>query len=298
MTHSRPPPSGGSSFNDVRTYRAAFLRACRLDVEVAKPGNVSVASPGHGMDAAMFIASSEAAAPALFAVGAPVGARIEGAVEASVASAGCNTNLGIVLLVAPLARALEQGGRGSLPALRRALDATLRALDIADARAAFRAIARARPGGLGTVPQQDVQHAPSATLLDAMRLAAQRDRIARQYADGYDEVFSIGLPAWQRSGGDATRATLLTFIEWLGSAPDSHIARKYGDEVAHRVTAEANRWRDQAVVNPSLSLDAWDRSLKARRLNPGTSADLTVATAFVAMVLDAKSAPQRRSGLA
>lgn len=282
-------------------HRAAFLRACRLDVEVRKPGNVGIASPGHGMDASMFIASSEAAAPALFARGATVGARIERAIEASVAAAGCNTNLGIVLLIAPLARALE-GDAASIEPLRRALDATLRALDLEDTRAAYRAIVRANPGGLGVASQQDVHAAPSVTLLDAMKLAAPRDRIARQYADGYAELFSIGLPAWRR-GGDAARATLTTFIDWLASAPDSHIARKYGDEVAHRVTAEAKQWRDQAVVNPSLwsdtALDEWDRSLKSRALNPGTSADLTVATAFVAMVLDAnRGSAQGLGGLA
>jgi triphosphoribosyl-dephospho-CoA synthase len=35
----------------------AFLCACELDVRVRKPGNVSLASPGHGMQAAMFIES-------------------------------------------------------------------------------------------------------------------------------------------------------------------------------------------------------------------------------------------------
>jgi triphosphoribosyl-dephospho-CoA synthase len=261
--------------------RDAFLCACRLDVEVRKPGNVSVASPGHGMDAAMFIASSEAAAAPLFADGAPVGARIEGAVAASFAAAGCNTNLGIVLLCAPLARALEApGAASSARALQSRVGEVLSALDIDDARAAFRAIARANPGGLGRAPREDVAAAPGVSLLEAMRLAAGRDRIARQYADGYAELFAIGLPAWA-AGRDAADATLRVFLAWLSSAPDSHIARKHGIEVAQAVTAESRAWTDQPGNNPE-ALARWDAALKARGLNPGTSADLTVATAFVA----------------
>lgn len=297
MVHPLPPPSGGSSSNDA--WVAAFLHACRLDVEVRKPGNVSIASPGHGMDASMFIASSEAAAPALFARGAPVGARIEAAVQASIEAAGCNTNLGIVLLIAPLARALEAPGAGEdAGALQREIGAVLLALDTADARAAYRGIARANPGGLGWAPQQDVHAAPTATLLEAMRLAAGRDRIARQYADGYAELFAIGLPAWTRGGDDPARSMLCTFVHWLASAPDSHIVRKQGAAVAHRVTVEAARFRDQLVVNPGTALAAlaaWDESLKSRGLNPGTSADLAVATAFVARCLEGAEGVSKRA---
>ncbi|HEV8313480.1 MAG TPA: triphosphoribosyl-dephospho-CoA synthase, partial [Burkholderiaceae bacterium] len=137
--------------------RAAFLRACQLDVEVRKPGNVSFASPGHRMHAQQFIASAEAAQQALFAPGLSVGQRIEAAVTATLAVAGCNTNLGIVLLVAPIAAALERDPQArSAARLRAAVSAVLRTLDIGDARATYRAIARANPGGLGRADAQDV----------------------------------------------------------------------------------------------------------------------------------------------
>ena len=77
----------------IERARACFLRACWLDVAVRKPGNVSLVSPGHGMEASMFIASAQAAAGALFEPGLGVGARIEGAVAATWAVAGCNTKL-------------------------------------------------------------------------------------------------------------------------------------------------------------------------------------------------------------
>ena len=177
--------------------RRAFLWACGLDVAARKPGNVSLASPGHGMQAAQFLASAQAAAGPLCATGAPVGARIEAAMRATLAVAGCNTNLGIVLLCAPLAAAHERWvpASGAL-GLRTELQATLAALDLDDARAAYRAIALTQPGGLGAVPDQDVHQPPAVGLREAMALAAPRDLIARQYADGYEALFALGLPAF------------------------------------------------------------------------------------------------------
>ena len=90
--------------------RACFLQACWLDVAVRKPGNVSLASAGHRMQADMFLASAQAAVGPLFASGARVGERIEGAMAATWAAVGCNTNLGILLLAAPVAAASERPG--------------------------------------------------------------------------------------------------------------------------------------------------------------------------------------------
>lgn len=266
----------------------AFLRACTLDVAVRKPGNVSHASPGHGMQAAQFIASAHAAAAHLFQPGARVGRRIEAAVSASWEAAGCNTNLGIVLLCAPLAAAAESRHGGSL---RQALQRTLQVLDIDDAAAAFRAITQANPGGLGDAPQQDVHAPPSIGLRDAMALAADRDRIARQYRDGFAELFDIGLaalpPAFPLMADadprDAAPAVQAVYLAWLATHPDSHIVRKHGEAVAHSVMSAAQGWQARAAAHGGpLDADpayiAWDEGLKARRINPGTSADLTVAT--------------------
>lgn len=256
-----------------------------------KPGNVSAASPGHGMDAGLFLASARVAAAGLFAPGAPVGARIEAAVAATLAAAGCNTNLGILLLCAPLARALEAAGPGVTPAaLRAALDAVLAALDVADARAAYRAIAAAHPGGLGRAEAQDVHEEPTVTLREAMRLAAPRDRIALQYANGYADLFDLALPALAAAlppdrRVDA-RAVQALYLALLAGFPDAHIVRKHGADAAQAVTAEAAPWRARAQAGEALDADpafaAWDERLKARGLNPGTSADLTVAALFIA----------------
>lgn len=288
-----------ASIATPRSARDAFLQACRLDVEVRKPGNVSVASPGHGMVATQFIDSAAAAAPALFATGASVGERIEGAVRASVCAAGCNTNLGIVLLVAPIAAALQRLGGddiGTVTAdeLRDALRRELQRLSVADAAGAYRGIALAHPGGLGDADSADVNAGPpSMTLLQAMTLAAHRDRIARQYACGFAELFEVGLPAWRRAvdtTGNPKDAMLDAFIAWLATAPDSHIVRKHGAAAADTVMSEAMHWHSAGPRRTSTSplddgaLAEWDDRLKARGLNPGTSADLSVMTAFVGLL--------------
>lgn len=271
--------------------RRAYLVACTLDVAVRKPGNVSLASPGHGMQAAQFLASARASAGPLLERGASVGQRIERAVAASWAAAGCNTNLGIVLLCAPVARAAEQRGMRAWPA---ALQAVLEGLDRADAAAAYRGIAQARPGGLGRADAQDVHEAPSVTLREAMALAAERDTIARQYAHGFVDVIEAAAAVedcgFTRMALDASAApeptvaaqVLRVYLHWLASRPDSHIVRKHGDAVAQTVMHAAQAWRGVAQPQDDPDFAAWDEALKAARINPGTSADLTVATLFLA----------------
>jgi len=280
--------------------RAAFLRACELDVAVRKPGNVSLASPGHGMQAAQFRASAHAAAGPLFELGARVGPRIEAAQAASWAACGCNTNLGILLLCAPLALAVErQAGAGTAAGLRQAVAEVLAGLDLDDSRAAFRAIAAARPGGLGRTGAEDVHLPPSLDLRAAMALAAGRDSIARQYSDGYAGIFEIGLPALLASGRGLDAATAAglpdtaavqrLFLTLLGAAPDSHIVRKHGPDLAQTVMRAAQAWQldlaRRGVDRPALDEDpaylAWDEALKREGINPGTTADLCVASLMV-----------------
>jgi triphosphoribosyl-dephospho-CoA synthase len=170
--------------------------------------------------------------------------------------------------------------------------AILNGLTIADAIDAFAAIRRANPGGLGRAETQDVGTAPTVTLLEAMRLAADRDLIARQYATGYADVFQIGVArteASRKSGHARDWTATLVFLDFLRTAPDSHIARKFGTETAEQVRAEAARIHcalpeDAAAAFPSLM--QFDRSLKEHGFNPGTSADLTVASLLAVELLD------------
>ncbi|WP_354687838.1 triphosphoribosyl-dephospho-CoA synthase [Cupriavidus necator] len=279
--------------NTADNIRRAFLWACSLDVMVAKPGNVSIEASGHGMTAGLFLASAEASAPELADAGAGVGTRIERAVMRTRAAAGCNTNLGILLLCAPLAAACERLGQPPDPErLHAALETVLAGLTVADAQAAYRGIALASPGGLGEAPDQDVSAIPTIDLRSAMRLAALRDTIARQYANGYADLFTLGLPVLRRQlarravwPDPLAHAVLAVYLAFLARFPDSHIVRKHGLEVAQSVTRQARAWDRHVATGHALDLPGlqrWDRELKLAGINPGTSADLTVACAMMA----------------
>jgi triphosphoribosyl-dephospho-CoA synthase len=262
---------------------AAFVAACRDELDAPKPGNVHVFADGHRMTAADFVRSAEAAAGPLAASGTRVGLRILQAVEAVRAAVGANTNLGIILLCAPLAAAAELE-----PAdLRIALSNVLGRLDIEDANLAFRAIALAAPGGLGHAEHHDVREPATVTLVDAMAEAAHRDRIAYQFSSNFDDIFDRGmtwLDASSRRWTDPKWATLAVYLGFLAAFPDTHIVRRYGTAVAEDVRATAmefeRRLQSEQPADLLADLLAWDGALKQRAINPGTSADLTVATLF------------------
>jgi triphosphoribosyl-dephospho-CoA synthase len=292
------------------TITEAFIAACRDELESPKPGNVHVYAGGHGMTAAQFEASAVAAVGPLCAPRARVGARIRGAIEATAEAVGTNTNLGIVLLCAPLAAAADavraSGAARPLPRargrvrvvrpqaeegeddLRQALRGVLDGLDIADAADAFAAIVQASPAGLGRAGRHDVFAPPQVTLAEAMAEAAGRDRVARQYATGFTDVFEVGIPLHTAAAArwaDSKFATLAVYLGLLSRFPDSHIVRKYGVACAAEVCRSALKFDTLLQEAPDPAgvvgeLLAWDADLKTRRINPGTTADLTVATSF------------------
>lgn len=278
--------SSPGSAERTALLRQAYVEACRRELRALKPGNVHIHAAGHGMTVAEFETSAEVSAPALASLGLAVGERIRGAVAATREAVGCNTNLGIILLAAPLLAAAERAGAdGIRPALAR----VLADLAVEDAVAAYEAIRLAAPAGLGRVAEQDAASAPTVDLRRAMALAAERDRIARQYVTDYADIFAIGVTrlSVQHHEEAGEWAVTHTYLEFLAAFPDSHILRKHGAAAAEKVRAEAAQllkrharqgagegWRD--------ALLAFDRALKADGLNPGTSADLTVASLLAA----------------
>ena len=174
--------------------------------------------------------------------------------------------------------------------LQSGLERALAGLTQSDAALGFRAIALAEPAGLGEAPEHDVTAPARVTLLEAMRAAASRDRIAFQYANDFRDIFGLGLgtlAAARLAGAEPWLATLRVYLAFFSSFPDSHIARKFGEEAAERVRREAAEFvekqgdrADPEILRAEALL--FDAALKARGLNPGTSADLTVATLFAA----------------
>jgi triphosphoribosyl-dephospho-CoA synthase len=198
---------------------------------------------------------------------------------------GQNTNLGIILLVAPLVKVSR-----SVP-LGEGITRVLADLTIEDAGHVFRAIRVANPGGLGESPEQDVRNEPTVTLLEAMKLAADRDMVARQYADGFADVFDFGTPAFLDAFarfGCVEAAIIESQFRWLAEYPDSLIARKNGQAVAEDVrrrAAEVLRLGGIATPEGRRAGVELDRHLRSdgNKLNPGTTADLITACLFVAL---------------
>ena len=273
----------------------SFLDACLAELDALKPGNVHRFGDGHDMTVNHFAASAEAAAPPIGRKGLAVGERIRLAVEATQRAVGQNTNLGIVLLAAPLAGAALEPGGGDL---KSRLHRVLHQLSVADAQNAYRVIRTAKPGGLGDAPSHNVASDPEVTLLEAMRAAEARDRIAWNYTHDFADIFELGLTwlaqaleRWSEPSWAATRV----YLGYLAHLPDTLIERKFGTRTATEVQEEAGPIEASFTSCPSpeamtAPLIAFDRALKARRLNPGTSADLTVATLFAASLIGQEGA--------
>ncbi|MGH6826466.1 triphosphoribosyl-dephospho-CoA synthase [Methyloceanibacter sp.] len=265
----------------------AFHDACLAELDALKPGNVHRFGDDPRMSVADFETSARVAAAPLAAAGASVGERIRASVEATIDAVGRNTNLGIVVLGAPLAAAALESASGDL---RERLAKVLAGLSVADAREVYAAIRHAKPGGLGEAPAHDVGKEPEITLLEAMEAAEGRDRIAWNYTHDFADVFDLGLPRLEQAMAHSDSLPLATtsvYLGFLAAIPDTLLTRKFGmaqalevQQEAKAVAARLGSHADEQVGNRELM--AFDRSLKSRGLNPGTSADLTVATLFAA----------------
>lgn len=280
----------------------AVYECCVLDVQAFKPGNVSEMSAGHGMAAADFIRSAKLSAPLLAKPGLGLGERVLQSAQAVMAELGCNTNLGILLLSAPLCQAALTAGPC---ALRDSLAAVLGNSTQHDADLVFRAIRLMQPAGLGRSEEHDVAQTPTVTLQEAMSYAAHRDRVAYQYANLFEDVFEHGVtrlesyrPIWPGAGEEWR--TVDCYLGFLALLPDSHVERKHGRRVAEWLCEQAQRVesRFKACENRhdviSLLQD-FDKELKRSGINPGTTADLTVASLLArrlrALVQRTESAP-------
>jgi len=268
----------------TKDIQDCIIWACEQEVLAPKPGNVNALSDGHNMEVADFIKSAHAIAPALTTEHASVGQRILLAIEATQSVVNCNTNLGIVLLFAPLCVAIEQCN--NFEQLAKKLNPILKNLTIEDAQQTYKAIRLANAGGLGNVGNQDISKTPTVTLLHAMDSAKDRDTIAAQYLNNYVDIFQIGLSNLTSAincGESVEWATTLAYLYLLTNTPDTLICRKQGKETAEKVSIKAQELVDKAIENKRLStfsseLESWDKELKRNAINPGTTADLTATT--------------------
>jgi triphosphoribosyl-dephospho-CoA synthase len=270
--------------------------ACILEVAAPKAGNVYPGASFPHLSWVDFAAAAAAIAPEIErAPGRRIGETVLAAVRASLRVTPTNANVGIVLLLAPLARAAGTDTDG----WRRGVERELSSLDAADAADVYAAIALASPKGLGSAPSADVHGAPPLELIPAMRLAEDRDRIARQYSQGFVDIFDVALPVLLdavREHPTIEEAIVRLQLELLRRIPDTHIARRCGVDVSERASRLAaavltDGWPGSRAGRRAFdSLDKWLREDDNRR-NPGTTADMIAAALFVALRVGAIPLP-------
>lgn len=251
-----------------------------LEAATAKPGNVSPGRSFPDLDFRDLVAAAVATIPALdSAPRSPLGETILAAVRSGTAVTRSNANLGIVLLVAPLATATT----GLTPD---AVEAVLSRLGPADAAAIWEAIALAQPGGLGRSDRWDLAEPPPPDIRAAMGHAADRDTIARLWATGFADLFAgpvVDLARAVAAGRPLDDAIRSAFLRQLAREPDSLIARRHGAAAAEDVRCRAARLvaagKSESWSDEIATFDACLRS--PNRLNPGTTADLVAAAVYI-----------------
>lgn len=295
MNAASPGAGFRARWRDAEIATAAQL-ACLLEVAAPKPGNVSPGRAFRDMAFEDFLASAAAIGPSFLHAGSNgLGTTILDAVAATERWTRVNTNLGMVLLLAPLAQAASRvaADAGNVGvALRQQVARVLDETTVADASEVFAAIRRAAPGGLGKAPEQDVADEPTLPLKAIMGLAADRDEVAREYDTVFQTTFELAAPALGRAR-DAqlgwNDAIVETFLIILAARHDTHVRRRGGDALA----ADVSRRASEALAAGGVRTERGRRTIEQMDValrtadnlaNPGTTADLTAAAIFVVLL--------------
>ena len=279
----------------------AAQTACILEVDAPKVGNVN---RYHDFEDA----SLEDFHRSALAIGRPfgcleeqgVGKTIYEAVKATREVVWTNTNLGIILLLAPLGmawcRMMSSSGNHRPKGLlsdswKQYIGDVLDGLSAEDTRYVYKAIGLASPSGMGQVQEYDVfqEEPPPIPLLEAMKPAAKLDLIARQYSKRFELVLGVGYEAIYCSldkGLTLPHAIAHTHLFLLSHYQDSLITRKLGRKWSREVQIRARSvWEQGGWLTASgqghvQKFDRWLRE-DGHRLNPGTIADLIAGILFV-----------------
>ncbi|MHA1311898.1 MAG: triphosphoribosyl-dephospho-CoA synthase [Candidatus Helarchaeota archaeon] len=219
---------------------------------------------------------------------------------------GGNINLGIILLLVPLCAAscvlINQSINkpNDFNFLRDEVDKILKSSTYKDTINLYKAIKIANPGGMGNVEKYDINNENSLKLIkkdninlyDIFNQSKEWDSIAMELVSKYRITFDIGLPyfieTFQKCH-DINIAIVNTFLKIVSEIPDSLIIRQYGKKIANEYSGKALELISKGgLLNPSIKnkLFKWDRSIIRTNLkiNPGTTADLTVSTIFVSLL--------------
>ncbi len=283
------------------TVAAAAQLACVLEATAPKVGNVHPGAAFADMSYSDFLESAAAIASVFeSAANLSIGELVLQSVVATQSKVGLNTNLGTVLLFAPIAKATEwldshsSGSALTIDGLRSAIQLVLSNLNAADSRLVYEAIRAAKPGGIGRQSENDIEGEAPADLLSAMQQAAAVDAVARQYVNGFADLFDRLVPWFDealKAGRDLLRSICEVQLRMLAEEPDGLIVRKCGVSLAGEIQSRAQRvvqTMDSAERGElEDDLDAFLR-LDGHRRNPGTTADMIAAMLFLRLLLPSK----------
>jgi triphosphoribosyl-dephospho-CoA synthase len=287
--------------------------AMLLEVSATKPGNVTFATGFEGTRVEHFLASAVAASTwfeeaatrgiavhdgALSVRDVGIGQIIKKcATDVKAWQTGGNTLLGTVMLLVPIAVAAgmtptKENFGFDFSRLRENLRLAVESTTAEDAVHLYEAIDIAQPSGLNEAADLDVNDPASkarllegnVSLFEVFKLAAGYDDICSEWVRNYPITFDLAYPDLmaQLERGDLNAAVVHTFLKVLSEHPDTFIARKAGVEKAREVSLDAKKALELGGLETSegrKSVLELDRKLResGNRLNPGTTADLTVA---------------------
>ena len=274
-----------------RSLSDAVRWACILEATAPKAGNVHPSRSFDDLSFSDFASAAEISACAFESHPTCFSLAILTAAERVADRFNTNVNLGILLLLGPLiqAESASNGATNHVETWERTCEAVLQSLTGDDSKRLYRAINVARPGGMGRREELDLSEPPPERFLDAMEVAKDHDRIARNYCEGFRDLFQNVTPLLREcitEERDLLRGITIAQHRLLATGLDSLILRKFGPTVAKEVQLRA---RDS--LKSDVNAVEFDRFLRGEsednrtRLNPGTTADLIAASLYVLLRL-------------
>ena len=266
--------------------KSAYLFSCKKDIELIKPGNVNLLSSHKDTKAQDYLDSAILSSEELFNQNYSLGKRILESVNVTRSQVNVNTNLGIILLCAPVIQSYIDFNNLDL---REGIKKTLSTTSIKDTHDLCAAINISSPGGLGDSDMYDTASYPNASIKQIMDYSQEYDRISYQYSHNFSDIFDFIIPKLeflnQRYESLDISLSLL-FIEILAKIPDSHISRKFGDKIAKKTSNNAHDLlkildREHDPDYLAKALNNLDYEYKKKGINPGTTADLLVASLMI-----------------
>lgn len=206
-----------------------------------------------------------------------------------------NTNLGIVMMITPIAAAAAISS--SFDEIRDNVKLLMANTSVDDACDLYDAINIADAGGMGNQDEYDVASGDAKnelrenkqTMYDVLKISAPWDMLAREMTSDMPAVFEIGYPAYYKLAQEKSKndSCILTFLTILSQVPDTLISRKYGSDEAIKIsmmTRDLLNLKDEPDFKDKLK--EFDEFLFKNKYNPGTTADLTAASIFVSYLKD------------